>query len=128
MYISFVLLIIVSLNIRRMLRIIKREMDIVYHKSLWMEPQPGGEGLMLSEFRETNSRIDEMQRQIEEMIEKEKRQKEELLFKVSAASHDLRTPLTVIQGNTDLLLYSDLKEEDRVCLEVKMVLRVVFQD
>ena len=41
------------------------------------------------------------------MIKSEKKQKEDLIFKVSAVSHDLKIPLTVMQGNSDLLLYSE---------------------
>ena len=50
-----------------------------------------------------------MQQQIEGMLEKERQQKELLAFKVSAASHDLKTPLTVIQGNSELLSQSAIE-------------------
>lgn len=116
MYICLAFIVIVSININKMLKIIKNEMEAVYHKSMLIEPQKTNAKLTLKEFAETNDRISEMQLKIKEMIENEKKQKEELIFKVSAASHDLKTPLTVIQGNSDLLLYSELKEEQRVCL------------
>ncbi|MDY3050936.1 MAG: HAMP domain-containing sensor histidine kinase [Parvimonas sp.] len=112
-YICIALIVIVSFNIFKMLKLIKREMDIVYHKSMWLEPQCKHSVLTLDEFIETNKRIDTMQYRIKEMMENEKKQKEDLIFKVSAASHDLKTPLTVIQGNSELLLYSDLKDEQR---------------
>lgn len=62
------------------------------------------------------------------MIIDEKKQKEELIFKVSAASHDLKTPLTVIQGNADLLLYSKLDAEQEQCLEYIMVACTKLKD
>lgn len=116
MYICLSFIIIASININRILRIVKNEMDVVYHKSMFIEPQEVNERLTLKEFAETNARIGEMQLKIKEMIEMEKKKKEDLIFKVSAASHDLKTPLTVIQGNSDLLLYSELKEEQKACL------------
>lgn len=116
MYICLAFIIIVSFNINRMLRIVKKEMDVVYHESMLIEQQKNNERLTLKEFAETNDRISQMQLKIKEMIKSEKKQKEDLIFKVSAASHDLKTPLTVIQGNSDLLLYSELNEEQRACL------------
>ncbi|MDO5101224.1 MAG: HAMP domain-containing sensor histidine kinase, partial [Eubacteriales bacterium] len=116
MYICLTLILIAGFNIRNLLRTVKREMDTVYQNSLWLAPQPGGVRLMLREFVETNQRIDHMQRRIQAMLEAERKQKEDLIFEVSAASHDLRTPLTVIQGNSELLLYADLSEEHKACL------------
>ena len=52
-----------------------------------------------------------MQQKIEGMLEKERQQKEALVFKVSAASHDLKTPLTVIQGNSELLSHLAIEEK-----------------
>ncbi|KDE73910.1 hypothetical protein FUSO7_05580 [Fusobacterium necrophorum BFTR-2] len=120
-YICIALIVIVSFNIFKLLKLIKREMDIVYHKSMWLKPQSKNNILILDEFIETNKRIDTMQRRIKEMMDNEKKQKEDLIFKVSAASHDLKTPLTVIQGNSELLLYSDLKKEQREYLNDIMV-------
>lgn len=120
-YICIALIVIVSFNIFKLLKLIKREMDIVYHKSMWLKPQRKNNILILDEFIETNKRIDTMQRRIKEMMDNEKKQKEDLIFKVSAASHDLKTPLTVIQGNSELLLYSDFKKEQREYLNDIMV-------
>lgn len=117
MYLCGMLILIVSVNIRKLLRILKAEMDTVYRRSMGIEPQGSGEELTLREFSETHRRIREMQAKILAMIAAEKEQKEDLMFKVSAASHDLKTPLTVIQGNAELLLYSDPSEEQRRNLE-----------
>lgn len=117
MYICLALILIVSANIRKMLQRIKKEMNLVYHKSMWLEPQPKNMELTLKEFVETGARIDKMQCQIKEMLKNEKKQREDLLFQISAASHDLRTPLTVIQGNSDLLLYTEVREEQKECLQ-----------
>lgn len=110
-YICIALLVIVSFNIRQLLLKIHKEMNIVYHQSMWLEPSALTESLTITEFIETNQKINQMQQQIEGMLEKERQQKEALVFKVSAASHDLKTPLTVIQGNTELLAHSAIEEK-----------------
>ena len=108
-YICIALLVIVSFNIRQLLLKIHKEMNIVYHQSMWLEPNHLTELLSITEFIETNQKINQMQQQIEGMLEKERQQKEALAFKVSAASHDLKTPLTVIQGNSELLSQSAIE-------------------
>lgn len=108
-YICIALLVIVSLNIRQLLLKIHKEMNIVYHQSMWLESTDLTESLTITEFLETNQKINRMQQQIEGMLEKERKQKEALAFKVSAASHDLKTPLTVIQGNSELLSQSAIE-------------------
>ena len=108
-YICIALLVIVSLNIRQLLLKIHKEMNIVYLQSMWLESTDLTESLTILEFLETNQKINHMQQQIEEMLEKERQQKEALAFKVSAASHDLKTPLTVIQGNSELLSQSAIE-------------------
>ena len=108
-YICIALLVIVSFNIRQLLLKIYKEMNIVYHQSMWLESSDLTESLMITEFIETNQKINQMQQKIEGMLEKERQQKEALVFKVSAASHDLKTPLTVIQGNSELLSQSAIE-------------------
>ena len=110
-YICIALLVIVSFNIRQLLLKIHKEMNIVYHQSMWLEPNNLTESLTITEFIETNQKINQMQQQIEGMLEKERQQKKALVFKVSAASHDLKTPLTVIQGNSELLAHSAIEEK-----------------
>jgi len=110
-YICIALLVIVSINMRQLLLKIHKEMNIVYHQSMWLESSDLTESLMITEFIETNQKINQMQQQIEGMLEKERQQKEALVFKVSAASHDLKTPLTVIQGNSELLSHSAIEEK-----------------
>ena len=110
-YICIALLVIVSFNIRQLLMKIHKEMNIVYHQSMWLEPNHLTESLTITEFIETNQKINQMHQEIEGMLEKERQQKEALVFKVSAASHDLKTPLTVIQGNSELLSHSAIEEK-----------------
>lgn len=133
MYISAALVLIIGFNAIRALRIIRYEMNIVYRESVAFTEETAvtssdvnriermatgrddslAEPLTLHEFIETRDRIDQMQKQIHRMIQNEKDQKNDLIFKVSAASHDLKTPLTVIAGNAELLQYTKLDETQR---------------
>lgn len=117
-YICIALIIIVSLNFRKMLKIIKKEMDLVYYNSMSLYKTDAKiiDDLTVTEFIETSRHIDKMHKKIQDMIQNEREQKEELIFKVSAASHDLKTPLTIIQGNSELMLYSDLNEYQKQCV------------
>lgn len=111
------LVIIASLNIQRMLRTVRREMGAVYHRSMLLAPgKDTSEELSISELHETNAHIGRMQRKIADMLRDERAQREDLIFKVSAAAHDLRTPLTVIKGNSELLQLARCDERQRQCL------------
>ena len=57
MCICLAFILIVSFNINRMLRTVKKEMDVVYHESMLIEPQKNSEILTLKEFAETNDHI-----------------------------------------------------------------------
>lgn len=116
-YMCLSLVIIVSINIRRLLKTIKREMDTVYHQSMWVSSNESALHLTLHEFIETNKHIEWMQGKIKQMIKTEQQQKEDVLFRVSAMAHDLKTPLTVIKGNSELLQLASLSEVDQQCLK-----------
>ena len=58
-----------------------------------------------------------MQSDIKNRIELEKEQKKELMFQVSSAAHDLRTPLTVIRGNAEFLQSTKQTPQVMECLK-----------
>ena len=66
-------------------------------------------GLTLEEFYQTSLDISKMKKRIRQMLESERRQKEDLVLQVAAASHDIKTPLTVIRGNAELLSLSGME-------------------
>ena len=45
------------------------------------------------------------------LINKERHEKEDLSFQVGALSHDVRTPLTVLKGNIELLETTIISKE-----------------
>ena len=46
-----------------------------------------------------------------------KRSKKELMFQVSSAAHDLRSPLTVIRGNAEFLQSTEQTPQTMECLK-----------
>ena len=101
-YLCIILIVIIVINIRQLLTKIQKEMNMVYHSGLYFTKNEHHH-LQIKEFIETNDLIEKMQSDIKNRIEHEKEQKKELMFQVSSAAHDLRTPLTVIRGNAEFL-------------------------
>lgn len=116
-YISLILFSIIAKNISNLLEKIKQETNIVYNQSLLGDiNEQSSAKLTLIELIETRQKIQEMQLTINKMIQSEKQQKKELMFQVSAAAHDLKTPLTIIQGNAEFLKSLDITENIGQCL------------
>ena len=101
-YLCIILILIIVTNIRQLLTKIQKEMNMVYHSGLYFNKKDN-QHLQIKEFIETNDLIEKMQSEIKNRIQNEKEQKKELMFQVSSAAHDLRTPLTVIRGNAEFL-------------------------
>ena len=117
-YISLILFSIIAKNISNLLEKIKQETNIVYNQSLLVDiNEQASAKLTLIELIETRQKIQEMQSTIKKMIQSEKQQKKELMFQVSAAAHDLKTPLTIIQGNAQFLKSLDITGNIGQCLE-----------
>jgi len=89
---------------------------MVYHSGLYFTKNEHHH-LQIKEFIETNELIEKMQSDIKNRIELEKEQKKELMFQVSSAAHDLRTPLTVIRGNAEFLQSTKQTPQVMECLK-----------
>lgn len=59
--------------------------------------------------------MDEMRASLKESLETQWRSEQERREQVAALAHDLKTPLTVVRGNLDVLLEGDLPDEERTC-------------
>lgn len=70
----------------------------------------------IKEIRQSISSIKDMKERLEKLIEYEQQEKKDLIFQVSALSHDIKTPLTIIKGNVGLLEDCDSQEEVAECL------------
>ena len=115
-YLCIILIFIIVINIRRLLTKIQTEMNMVYHSGLYFTKNEHHH-LQIKEFIETNELIEKMQSDIKNRIEHEKEQKKELMFQVSSAAHDLRTPLTVIRGNAEFLQSTKQTPQVMECLK-----------
>lgn len=114
-YICVLLIILISYHIGKLLKKLSYEMNLIYENSMWLESECT-ERLTVKEFRETGNRIIVMQDRIRQLLDDEKQQKEDLMFQVSAVSHDLKTPLTIIKGNAEFLHTSTKDEQSKECL------------
>ena len=115
-YLCVILVVIIVRNVQKLLYEIQREMKTVYEQSLYSDNNKYSKPLRLFEFIETKEHIMKMQDKIQKMLEKEKKQKQELMFRVSSAAHDLKTPLTIISGNAEYLQTFDVSPELTQCL------------
>ena len=115
-YLCIILIVIIVINIRQLLTKIQKEMNMVYHSSLYFNKNDNPP-LQIKEFIETNDLIEKMQSEIKNRIQNEKDQKKELMFQVSSAAHDLRSPLTVIRGNAEFLQSTEQTPQVMECLK-----------
>ena len=115
-YLCIILIFIIVTNIRQLLTKIQKEMNMVYHSGLYFTKNEN-QHLQIKEFIQTNDLIEKMQSDIKNRIENEKEQKKELMFQVSSAAHDLRTPLTVIRGNAEFLQSTKQTPQVMECLK-----------
>lgn len=61
--------------------------------------------------------MDRMRGSLKESLEAQWAAEQRQRDQIAALTHDLKTPLTVIRGNAELLLDGDLSAEDRACVE-----------
>lgn len=115
-YLCIILIFIIVINIRQLLTKIQNEMNMVYHSGLYFTKNEHHH-LQIKEFIETNELIEKMQSDIKNRIQNEKDQKKELMFQVSSAAHDLRSPLTVIRGNAEFLQSTEQTPQTMECLK-----------
>ncbi|BAK45296.1 cell wall metabolism sensor histidine kinase WalK [Eggerthella sp. YY7918] len=59
--------------------------------------------------------MDEMRASLKESLETQWRSEQERREQVAALAHDLKTPLTVVRGNLDVVLEGELPDEERAC-------------
>lgn len=115
MYIFSLLIVLISFHFGRMLKKLNFEMNLIHTNSMWLENEVI-EKITVKEFRETGNSIIMMQNRIRQLLANEKQQKEDLIFQVSAASHDLKIPLTIVKGNAEFLSASAKDDQSKECL------------
>lgn len=70
----------------------------------------------IKEFQSILTMLYQKDRELYDLVERERLEKEDLSFQVAALSHDVKTPLTVLKGNIELLEMTDLTERQQAFL------------
>lgn len=100
------LLLITFYHILKLLRKIDREIKMLTSKKLLEENQ--NQLFRIEEMLEVYSDLRSSHQENVRLLEKEQQHNQELILQLSATSHDLKTPLTVIKGNAELLELAQL--------------------
>lgn len=64
----------------------------------------------VKEFYDAIVEINNMRDYLKDLLKKEKEQRKDLNFQIAALSHDIKTPLTIIKGNSELLEMTQLND------------------
>lgn len=67
----------------------------------------------ITEFSDILTRLYKKSDELADLIASERLEKQDLSFQVAALAHDVKTPLTVLQGNIELLELSNLNEQQQ---------------
>nr|WP_205397196.1 HAMP domain-containing sensor histidine kinase [Streptococcus lutetiensis] len=65
----------------------------------------------IAEFDDTLTVLAQKSDELAKLIERERSEKKDLSFQIAALAHDVKTPLTVIKGNIELLEMTSLNEQ-----------------
>ena len=95
------LLLITFYHILKLLRKIDREIKMLKSEKLLEENQ--SQLFRIEEMLEVYSDLRSSHQENARLLEREQQHNQELILQLSATSHDLKTPLTVIKGNAELL-------------------------
>jgi len=71
----------------------------------------------IQEFNTVLNSIDEMKIALGTSLKKQWNAEQNRKTQISALAHDIKTPLTIVKGNTELLLEAELSEADKELLE-----------
>lgn len=79
-----------------------------------LEYRAGPSGIW--EFNQVLSSMDDMRLALKESLQKQWREEQEKQEQISALAHDIKTPLTIIKGNSELLTEDNLNGEQAECV------------
>ena len=115
-YLFFIVLelLLISISVIRLLREFTKNFRLIEKISLNMGIPGMDIGHKETEILECNNILLTLYQKDEELtklLEMEKKDKEDLSFQVAALAHDIKTPLTVLKGNIELLEMTNLDEK-----------------
>ena len=100
-------------RIRKSINLVSEYAREITAENLSMEPARSG----IKEMNEIVEAVDFMKENLVKSMEEKWRDEEKKKEEKAQIAHDLKTPLTIIRGNADLLLESCKSEEDREAIE-----------
>ncbi|MGT2845954.1 sensor histidine kinase [Streptococcus massiliensis] len=103
------LLLVTFYQIYRLLKEIDREIQLLSSKNLAKSEQ--SLHFKIKEFLLTYQDLWATRKEVESLLAREQKRNADLVLQLSATSHDLKTPLTVIQGNAELLGMETLPDQ-----------------
>ena len=112
-------ILLIFLGIRGFSKRLKRELDPLMEatnaiREQDLEYRAGPSGIW--EFNQVLSSMDDMRLALKESLEQQWREEQEKRDQISALAHDIKTPLTIIKGNSELLAEDDLSGEQEECV------------
>lgn len=96
-------------RLRMELKPLKKSTELIMQQNLDFET----ESTNIKEFNEVLSSIENMKAALKQSLEIEWKSERKKKEQISALAHDIKTPLTIIKGNSELLLESDIQGEDK---------------
>lgn len=88
---------------------LKKLTELIINKDLDFEVVPTN----IKEFNEVLVSIDNMKEALKESLEIQWKSEQKKKEQMAALAHDIKTPLTIIKGNAELLSECDFSEEDK---------------
>jgi len=110
---TYFIAIIFSKRLKRELNLLVTATNHIKNKELDFEVEYSN----IYEFNSVLVSVDQMKVSLKKSLEEQWKVEENKKNQISALTHDIKTPLTVIKGNTELLLEANnFSEEDNQCL------------
>lgn len=91
------------------LKPLKNSTELIISKNLDFEVDPTN----IKEFNEILTSIDNMKEALKESLETQWKSEQKKKEQMAALAHDIKTPLTIIKGNAELLSENELLGEDK---------------
>lgn len=106
------ILILIVFQLMKLIRLLIKNFQTLDHISNAMGKQENlqAQESSIKEFSGIIHHLVDKSEELYLLIQKEKEDKQDLTYQISALSHDVRTPLTVLKGNLELLELTDLNQ------------------
>ena len=100
-------------KLKKELKPLKKSMELIINKDLDFEIMTTN----IKEFNDVLESIDSMKEALKKSLEIQWKSEEKKKMQIAALAHDIKTPLTIIKGNAELLSESDFSLDDKECID-----------